>query len=500
MKPLASVEIVADALRKARARGIECDLLIGAGCSTSAGIPDGDGFANRIKEEFPGLYGQASFHTYAECMYLLPDGVRQDLIARFVDGAVMNYAHVCIAALLREQYVRRVFTTNFDPLVSRACALLLVPCDPYDVACSDPLPLSAIRGTSVFHLHGRSHGPFLVHTLSQRENLEPRLAPLFRDAGINRLWIVVGYGGRGADPVFRQLRSAAPFREGLYWVCRENHPYHNVIDEMLARDLGTKCVAGLDADTFFAHLVASLELDPLNMIDQVRARSLFYIHMQESSDPIMSNVYERQQRLQTELDEAVQMSSRSGPAVNLVGRNVRRQITMRASEDAADAVSTRAERMDAARAEQHSAPPSKGPMESYSATRADVSPRDLGETIRGEDLPLGAAIAIGLPDGKLEIVFPKGTSVPTARDIARVFRTGSEGQEKLEIPMYAVDNVSGRRDPLFKAIVHLPQMLHKGDPIKVRIGIDHEGELHLRAYFKEHTLRLDVDDEESLLE
>ena len=48
----------------------------------------------------------------------------RDLVAEYVDSAKINWAHICIALLFQAGYVDRVLTTNFDPLVNRACALL----------------------------------------------------------------------------------------------------------------------------------------------------------------------------------------------------------------------------------------------------------------------------------------------------------------------------------------------------------------------------------------
>ena len=49
-------------------------LLIGAGCSVTAGIPLADGFVAAIKEHYPKKYSKAKGKTYARCMAtLFPD-------------------------------------------------------------------------------------------------------------------------------------------------------------------------------------------------------------------------------------------------------------------------------------------------------------------------------------------------------------------------------------------------------------------------------------------
>jgi hypothetical protein len=60
-------------------------------------------------------------------MAALDRGVRRDLIAGYIDKAKINWAHLALAQLIENGFVDRVLTTNFDPLVSRACALVTTP-------------------------------------------------------------------------------------------------------------------------------------------------------------------------------------------------------------------------------------------------------------------------------------------------------------------------------------------------------------------------------------
>ena len=65
--------------------------------------------------------------------------MQRDLIAREVDAAKINWGHVAIAQLMASGYVDRVLTTNFDPLVVRACALSGIYPAVYDFAASHVL-------------------------------------------------------------------------------------------------------------------------------------------------------------------------------------------------------------------------------------------------------------------------------------------------------------------------------------------------------------------------
>ena len=118
---------------------------------------------------------------------------RRDLIAKYVDDAKINWAHIAIAQLIKHGYVDRVLTTNFDPLVVRACALIGAFPAVYDFAASQVLKPADIPGEAVFYLHGQRTGFALMNTPEECDAHSKLLEPLFRDAGQGRAWVVVGY-------------------------------------------------------------------------------------------------------------------------------------------------------------------------------------------------------------------------------------------------------------------------------------------------------------------
>lgn len=79
-----------------------------------------------------------------------PEGV-----ARRVDEAKVNWAHLAIAQLMKHGFVDRVLTTNFDLLVVRACAMVGHYPALYDFATSQALKPADIPGNAVFYLHGQ---------------------------------------------------------------------------------------------------------------------------------------------------------------------------------------------------------------------------------------------------------------------------------------------------------------------------------------------------------
>ena len=108
-------------------------------------------------------------------------------------------------------------TTNFDPLVVRACALSGIYPAVYDFAASQLLKPAQVPEMAVFHLHGQRTGFVLMNTEEECAAHARRLGPLFQDAGRGRIWVVVGYSGEN-DPVFDHLADVPAFDYGLFWV------------------------------------------------------------------------------------------------------------------------------------------------------------------------------------------------------------------------------------------------------------------------------------------
>ena len=107
-------------------------VLWGAGCSFQAGIPLAVGVVDGIRQNYPTAFNRAQANlpivpgnqapSYAECMQQLDVRERRELIRNLVSRARINWAHLLLADFIRNGYVQRVFTTNFDPLIMRACA------------------------------------------------------------------------------------------------------------------------------------------------------------------------------------------------------------------------------------------------------------------------------------------------------------------------------------------------------------------------------------------
>jgi tetratricopeptide (TPR) repeat protein len=261
-----SIDEVAEVLQDMKSRRRGCSLLIGAGASFAAGIPTAAGFVQIIKERYKYAYARAINKTYAKCMAELLLSQRRDLIAQYVDNAKINWAHVGIALLMREGYIDRVLTTNFDLLVVRACALLGVFPAIYDFAASQLLKHADLPDQAVFYLHGQRTGFVLMNTSEDMESHSKLLGPVFDDAGNGRTWIVVGYSGEN-DPVFEHLARQPKFDNGLFWVgYGDREPQAHVREKLLSTDKDAFFTKGYDADSFFISLTRALDVFPPDLV------------------------------------------------------------------------------------------------------------------------------------------------------------------------------------------------------------------------------------------
>jgi NAD-dependent SIR2 family protein deacetylase len=191
-------------LQFARSRGRRGALLVGAGCSVSAGIPTASGFVQIIRDQFPSSYDAANPKTYASCMARLTDAVQQELIKGFVDSATLNAASRGIGALISSSFIDRALTTNFDHLIMKACVGLNVWPGVYDYASSGVFVEERLHDKAIIHLHGKHDGIVLINTSESFRQHGTKIAPIIKECQKGRIWIVVGYSGEN-DPVFEQL-------------------------------------------------------------------------------------------------------------------------------------------------------------------------------------------------------------------------------------------------------------------------------------------------------
>src|SRR5262245_17640168 len=247
----ASLDRVAEAITLER----KATLLLGAGCSASGHIPLASEITQDLLARFPAIKAKIGPEaTYAGCMLAISQGERHDYVKRLCEDPKVriNWTHLAIAQLLLSGHVDRVLTTNFDPLIVKACALIGFYPPVYDLAAATAFNGPMIDDRAIFHLHGQYAGFVQVHTGADFSKVKARLGAAVDACFEQRTWVVCGYSGLN-DPLVRVLGSRrSPF--GLYWIAyKDQQPTGDVVARVLAKD-NCYYLPGYDADRFFVEL------------------------------------------------------------------------------------------------------------------------------------------------------------------------------------------------------------------------------------------------------
>ncbi|MEC2073749.1 hypothetical protein [Alkalihalophilus marmarensis] len=247
-------------------KSINVNLLIGAGCSVTAGIPAAQGIIEEIQDQYPRYYSSANNKDYANCMSQLTPYERKNLIIEKVSNAKVNWAHIAIAQLLKEGFVNRVLTTNFDNLILRACSLVGEYPAIYDLATSNKFRSDLLFEKSVLHLHGQHTGFILCNTEDEVNDQAENLKGVFNELKKQSLWIIVGYSGEN-DAIFKLLSEEEAFEHRLFWVgFKDNAPSDTLKNNLLDSKRYSFYINGYDADDFFVSLANRLDIFPPEFI------------------------------------------------------------------------------------------------------------------------------------------------------------------------------------------------------------------------------------------
>ena len=273
------IERVATTILEAHKSDRRVTLLLGAGCSVSAGIASADGFVKLISTRHRLESKDARSNSYADQMHAIGPARARDLVLEQISNAQLNAAHVAIAQLVKLGFVDRILTTNFDPLINRACVLAGINIATYDIPWAAPITareLDAITGPAVFHIHGQHTGFRLLHTTDDLQKHKKRIRKLFTHQANERVWVVAGYSGIN-DPVADVLMDNAPYGRDLFWLqYKYERPIQRICDKLITLANRGFAVEGYDADRFFIRLATLLHCFPPDYL----LRPFSYLHKQ----------------------------------------------------------------------------------------------------------------------------------------------------------------------------------------------------------------------------
>jgi hypothetical protein len=274
-----ALEDMVKALRDIKGQEKRATLLIGAGCSLSGDIPLAGTIVEDHKDRFSAAFkraedtlardthaGKPNLSLYPYFMAELTPAERDEIINGYLEKEQINWAHIAIAQLLKNGYIGRILTVNFDRLIVRACGMLNHFPAIYDFSSlSTAFDADTIPEGAVFYLHGQGLAQPLIHRLEESANVIQGLEPLLEETFRSRPVIVAGYSGL-SDPIFNLIVKRKSFRKGLFWTnYQDKDPAEHLCPLLDVAD-GAYYVRNQDADDLFVRLCQKLECFPPTLI------------------------------------------------------------------------------------------------------------------------------------------------------------------------------------------------------------------------------------------
>lgn len=214
--------------------------------------------------------------------YTQPNDIRE-LFGELVDAAdgAINWAHLVLGELVALGFVSTVLTTNFDQLALSG----IVRAGTIPVVCDGLESLNRIAGVpqypQLIEIHGSRHSYLLRNSPADVASVRSDASAI---AAVNALmqnthaWIVVGYGGREEGVMDLLVQAARGFpQKHLYWVLHGKSPANlpPKANEFLSSTRNGGVLLDYDADRFFLELAKELGIgsprainDPLSIVQQ----------------------------------------------------------------------------------------------------------------------------------------------------------------------------------------------------------------------------------------
>jgi len=191
----------------------------------------------RLQQYFDNLAGhppQGSPEEYASYFALAypAEADRRTYIERAVSGAVPSYGHLAVAALMKLDKARIIWTTNFDRMVEDAALRFYESSGRIVmVALNNPqLARQAMnegRWPIIVKLHGDFQSRSLKNTATELRAPDVTLRHSLVEACGRYGLIVVGYSGRDEsvmDALEAAIGEGSGYPAGLFWLHRPDYP------------------------------------------------------------------------------------------------------------------------------------------------------------------------------------------------------------------------------------------------------------------------------------
>ena len=224
-------------------------LLMGEECSLRSGMPSASEWLAAIKKSYPKAYEKVRTKDLQHCAAELTATQKFELFNFYLRKSKVSWAHLCIALLMKEGFLNRVYTTCPDPLLERACTLVGEFPTVYDCTVGSITKPDLIPPKSIIHLKGQTLG-------AKPSSLEGVLS----SAGRSGPWLVLGYNPDQKDPVYEQVAWLDNITKGLLWVFSGSQPPARFLQEQVFSKANNHFTHSEDPDTFLVSLIRMMKI------------------------------------------------------------------------------------------------------------------------------------------------------------------------------------------------------------------------------------------------
>jgi tetratricopeptide (TPR) repeat protein len=224
-------------------------LLMGEECSLRAGMPTASEWVAAIKKSYPQAYENARAKDLPHCAAELTITQKYEVFSTYLKKSKVSWAHLCIALLIKEGFLSRVYTTCPDPLLERACALVGEFPSVYDCTVGAITKPDLIPPKAIIHLKGQVLGA-----------MPSSLEGVFSGTGRSGPWLVLGYNPDPKDPVYEQISWLDNISKGLLWVFSGNQPPAKFLQEQVFSKANNHYIHSEDPDIFLVSMIRMMKI------------------------------------------------------------------------------------------------------------------------------------------------------------------------------------------------------------------------------------------------
>jgi len=262
-----TIKDIAKELRDNKKRQTPFVIFTGAGCSRNAGMPLAGELVAQINKKYKANLKNSNDEQkrdYGHCMSKLSPADQKDLLTKYVAKSKINWAHLALASLLKDGYISKVLTFNFDNILNRACSLDNFFPPIYDLKVLDENYFSLIPNQSIVHLHGQWSGFELANSTQDTSKQADKLKEYIKTTLTTSPSLFIGYSG-GADAFFKLVEENFIGQHRLFWVDYSKEANLNVSQFINHNSDHRNFLGEQDADRFLIELATELKCFPSDM-------------------------------------------------------------------------------------------------------------------------------------------------------------------------------------------------------------------------------------------